>query len=176
MQDNYLASIKQQFEYYKSLGEKTFHQLNEEDLFWQYNQDSNSIAIIVNHLYGNMKSRWTDFLTSDGEKDWRNRDQEFEDSIQSKDELLEKWEAGWLCLFQALNAIGRDNFDTVIYIRNQRHTIIEAINRQMAHYAYHIGQIVYIAKLLKGEQWESLSIPKGKSEDFNQSKFAEGED
>lgn len=171
---NYINSVVKQFEYYKSLGERTFGQLDDEDLFWQYNQESNSIAIIVNHLWGNMKSRWTDFLTCDGEKDWRNRDLEFEEVIQSKKELLEKWEAGWACLFEALATITAENFEDKIYIRNQQHSITEAINRQMMHYAYHIGQIVYIGRMIQGRQWESLSIPKGQSKAFNQSKFAKG--
>lgn len=170
--NSYLESVKKQFAYYKLLGDKTFAQLNENELFWQYNSDSNSVAIIVNHLSGNMKSRWTDFLTSDGEKEWRNRDLEFEDVITSGKQLIEKWNEGWDCLFQALESINEDNFDTVVYIRNQGHTIVEAINRQLAHYAYHIGQIVFVGKLIKGEDWQSLSIPKGKSTDFNKEKFS----
>ena len=172
MQGNYLESVKKQFQYYKMLGEKTFDQIDGEKLFWQYNTESNSIAIIVNHLQGNMKSRWTDFLTADGEKEWRNRDREFEDIIQSKKELLQKWEEGWQCLFQALNAVNKNNFNTEIYIRNQGHTIVEAINRQLAHYAYHIGQIVFIGKMIKNEDWQSLSIPKGKSIAYNKAKFS----
>ncbi len=174
MVENYLKSIEKQLGYYKLLGEKTFAQLEEEDLFWQYNPESNSIAIIVNHLWGNMRSRWTNFLTADGEKEWRNRDREFEDVIKSRDELLEKWNEGWACLFTALNAINEENFGTTVYIRNQGHTIIEALNRQLCHYAYHIGQIVLIGKMIKGKQWTSLSIPKGKSAEFNREKFAKG--
>ena len=174
MQKNYLESVIKQFQYYKLLGDKTFEQLDDEELFWQYNTGSNSIAIIVNHLWGNMKSRWTDFLTSDGEKEWRNRDLEFESVINSRAELLEKWEEGWSCLFDALRSINENNFDTVVYIRNQGHTIVEAVNRQLAHYAYHTGQIVFIGKMVKGENWRSLSIPKGKSSEFNIEKFAKG--
>lgn len=170
----YLKSAKKQFEYYKSVGEKTFNQLAESDLFWQYNEESNSIAIMVNHLWGNMKSRWTDFLTTDGEKDWRNRDLEFESVIKSKDELLLKWNEGWECLFDALSDINEQNFDTKVYIRNQEHSIIEAINRQLAHYAYHIGQIVYLGRMIRGSKWKSLTIPKGKSNEFNQAKFKKG--
>ena len=170
----YLNSVKKQFEYYKTVGEKTFDQLKEDDLFWQFNDDVNSIAIIVNHLWGNMKSRWTDFLTSDGEKEWRNRDLEFESVIKTKKELLDKWEEGWKCLFDALKSVNEENFEIKIYIRNQEHSIIEAINRQLAHYAYHIGQIVFIGKMLKGNQWKSLTIPKGKSKDFNKEKFLKG--
>jgi len=174
MEDNYLNSVKKQFEYYKILGEKTFEQLTEAELFWQYNEESNSIAIIVNHLWGNMKSRWIDFLTSDGEKEWRDRDLEFEPIIRSELEMLEKWNEGWTCLFEALNTINKDNFNLEILIRNQNHTITEAVNRQMMHYAYHIGQIVYIGRMIKGENWHSLSIPKGESKTFNKEKFSKG--
>jgi len=174
MHHNYLQSSLKQFEYYKALGERTFDQLSEEELLWQYNPESNSIAITVNHLWGNMKSRWTDFLTSDGEKEWRNRELEFETVIKTKAELMEKWEEGWACLFTALHAVNKDNFDTTIYIRNQSHSITEAVNRQMMHYAYHVGQIVYIGRMIKGEDWKSLSIPKGKSIAFNRDKFSKG--
>lgn len=174
MQENYINSIIKQFEYYKMLGNKTFNQLSENDILWQFNHESNSIAIIVNHLHGNMKSRWTDFLISDGEKEWRNRDEEFENIIQTKKELLVKWNEGWDCLFLALNSINKDNFDSKIYIRNQSHTIIEAINRQLAHYSYHVGQIVFLGRMIKGDNWVSLSIPKGKSAEFNSDKFSKG--
>jgi hypothetical protein len=174
MEENYRNSVLKQFEYYKILGEKTFAQLNEDELFWQFNKKSNSIAITVNHLWGNMKSRWTEFLTSDGEKEWRNRDLEFELVIKTKDEMLEKWNDGWCCLFDALNLIDEDNFYSEIFIRNQSHSIIDAVNRQMMHYAYHIGQIVYVGRMIKGNKWQSLSIPKGKSKDFNANKFSKG--
>ena len=174
MQENYIRSVKNQFQYYKLLGEKTFDQLNEKDLFKGYNSESNSIAVIVNHLQGNMKSRWTDFLTSDGEKKWRNRDLEFELELKTKEELIVKWNQGWECLFVALNSINNSNFDTKIYIRNQTHSIVEAINRQIMHYAYHIGQIVYIGKMFKDNNWISLSVPKGKSEELNHQKFSKG--
>lgn len=172
MQANYLESVKKQFAYYKLLGDKSFEQVSDEEIFWQYNPESNSIAITVNHIWGNMKSRWTDFLTSDGEKTWRNREQEFEDVIKTRVELLEKWEDGWKCLFTALDSINEDNFSTDVYIRNQGHSIVEAVNRQLAHYAYHIGQIVYIGRMIKGSEWKSLSIPKGKSKEFNKEKFS----
>jgi len=174
MINNYLDNTKKQFEYYRSLGDKTFDQLEDKDLLWQYNNDSNSIAIIVNHLWGNMLSRWTDFLTADGEKEWRKRDQEFEAIIQTKEELLKKWNAGWDCLFLALNSVNEDNFDTEVFIRNQAHSIPEAVNRQLAHYAYHVGQIVFIGRMIKGKEWTSLSIPKGQSKAFNQEKIARG--
>ena len=174
MKKEYLTSVKKQFEYYKSVGEKTFDQLDEKDLFWQYNEESNSIAIIVNHLWGNMKSRWTDFLTSDGEKEWRNRDLEFETVIKNKTELLEKWNDGWECLFDALDSVTEDDFETKVFIRNQEHSIIEAVNRQLAHYSYHIGQLVYVRRMIKGSEWKSLTIPKGKSIEFNSEKFSKG--
>ena len=170
--NNYLTSARKQFEYYKHLGDATFKQLKEEDLFWQYNNESNSIAVIVKHLWGNMLSRWTDFLSSDGEKEWRNRDGEFEADIKDRAEMMKKWEEGWACLFKALDSVNESNFDTTIYIRNMGHTITEAINRQMAHYASHIGQIVYIGRMIKGKEWQSLSIPKGKSKEYNAKKFA----
>lgn len=174
MQTEYIKSIKKQFEYYKLVGEKTFEQLEDKDLFWQYNENSNTIAIIVNHLWGNMKSRWTDFLISDGEKTWRERDLEFETVIKTRSELIQKWNDGWQCLFEALATINDVNFEAKIYIRNQEHSIIEAVNRQFAHYAYHIGQIVYIGKMLKADNWQSLTIPKGKSKTYNQEKFSKG--
>ena len=164
MTNNYLESAIKQFEYYKMLGEKTFEQLTDEQLFWQYNQESNSIATIVKHLWGNMLSRWTDFLTTDGEKEWRKRDAEFDNDIADKAELLSKWNEGWDCLFNALNPLTEDDLNKEIFIRNQGHSVIEAINRQLAHYPYHIGQIVYIGKMLKNEEWKSLSIAKNKSE------------
>ena len=125
-------------------------------MLWKFNDESNSIAIIVNHLYGNMKSRWTEFLTSDGEKEWRNRDNEFENQMKSKKELLIKWNDGWQYLFRALNSINTENFNTEIYIRNQSHSIVEAINRQLSHYSYHVGQIVFIGKMIKTTDWQSL--------------------
>ncbi|HBF19558.1 MAG: hypothetical protein CMI36_08015 [Owenweeksia sp.] len=174
MTSEYLHSVRKQFDYYRLLGEKTIDQLNEDDLFWQYNEESNSIAIIVNHLWGNMKSRWTDFLVTDGEKEWRNRELEFEPVLKTKDELLRKWNDGWNCLFEALNSINPENFDIKVYIRNQEHSIPDAINRQLAHYAYHVGQIVYVGRMIKGKDWKSLSIPKGRSSEFSREKFAKG--
>ncbi|MBR9859879.1 DUF1572 domain-containing protein [bacterium] len=173
MKEAALPGIIKQFEYYKSLGDKTFVQCSDEALFWQHNEDSNSIAIIVNHLWGNMLSRWTDFLNSDGEKEWRKRDKEFESVIQNRDELLNKWEEGWNCLFNAIRPLKEEDLDRTVYIRNQGHTVLEAIFRQLAHYAYHVGQIVYTGKMLSTEPWNSLSIPKGQSGAFNADKFAQ---
>ena len=172
--EGYLIDVRKIFEYYKSLGEKSINQLEDSDLFWQYNEASNSIAIIVNHLNGNMLSRWTDFLTSDGEKEWRQRDQEFEDRIKTKDELWQKWEEGWQCLFTALDTINDDNFNNIVTIRQQEHSISEALNRQLAHYVYHVGQITYIARMIKDSNWQSLSIPKNQSQAFNEKKYAKG--
>lgn len=172
MTTDYLKSAKQQFEYYKLLGEKTFNQLTDEQLFWQYNPATNSIGTIVKHLAGNMLSRWTDFLTTDGEKEWRNRETEFDNNINSRSELIDLWNQAWDCLFNALDSITEENKDTVIYIRNQGHSITEAINRQLAHYPYHIGQIVFIGVMLRNKDWESLSIPRGGSNNFNSAMFS----
>ncbi len=169
----YIEGVRKQFLYYKSLGEKTMDQVSDEKLFWQYNTTSNSIAIIVKHLWGNMKSRWTDFLTTDGEKQSRKRDEEFEDDIKTREELIDKWNDGWQCLFDALNSINEDNFYQAIYIRNIEHSITDAINRQLAHYSYHIGQIVYLGKMINDTHWDSLSIAKGNSKVFNEQRFAQ---
>ena len=173
MSANYLDSIKRQFLYYKDLGEKAIEQIPEEKLLWQFNAESNSIATIVKHLSGNMISRWTDFLTSDGEKEWRNRDGEFENDIKSKAELIAVWNKGWDCFFNTINSLTENDLQKIIYIRNQGHTVMEAINRQLAHYPYHIGQIVFIAKMIKNEDWQSLSIPRNKSGDYNSEKFSQ---
>ena len=175
MTNDFLDSAKKQFEYYKMLGEKTFVQLKDEQLFVQLNEESNSISTIVKHLRGNMLSRWTDFLTTDGEKEWRQRDAEFENDIAGRTELLEKWNEGWACLFNAINPLTADDLTRQIFIRNQGHTVTEAINRQLAHYPYHVGQIVFIGKLFCNENWASLSIPKGNSKDYNKDKFSKPE-
>ncbi len=169
--NSYLPSTIKQFEYYKSLGDKTISQLTFEDLQNEVAKDSNSIAIIVKHLVGNMLSRWTDFLTEDGEKEWRQRDEEFEDTFSSKAELLEAWQSGWDCLFNAFKQLSENDLERIIYIRNEGHTITEAIHRQMMHYGYHVGQIVFLGKLIKGNDWQSLSIPKGQSKIYNKAKF-----
>jgi hypothetical protein len=168
----YLESVIKQFEYYKLLGEKTFSQLDDEDLFWKYNEDSNSISVIVNHLSGNMLSRWSDFLNSDGEKVWRKRDEEFENNIKTREVLMQKWNQGWNCLLETLYSLKESDLTKVIYIRNEGHTVIEAINRQLAHYPYHIGQIVFIGKMITNSNWKSLSIPKGNSQKYNDEKFS----
>ncbi|MBO6880980.1 MULTISPECIES: DUF1572 family protein [Winogradskyella] len=172
MGNSYLTSCIKQFEYYKSLGDKTFEQLSFVELKTEFEDDSNSIAIIVKHIVGNMLSRWTNFLTEDGEKTWRERDNEFIDTFETREALTTYWNKGWDCLFNALKPLTEKNLDSIVYIRNQGHTVTEAINRQMTHYAYHIGQIVFIGKLIKGDSWKSLSIPKGKSSDYNKNKFS----
>ena len=170
--NNYLESVKKQMHYYKTIAEKAIEQLLPEQLFLSVNEDSNSIATIIKHLSGNMISRWTDFLTTDGEKEWRNRDAEFEKTIKTKKELLETWEKGWDCFFNAINGLKPEQLSQIIYIRNEGHSVIEAINRQLAHYPYHVGQIVFYAKMLKKNEWNSLSIPKNKSNDYNTEKFS----
>ncbi|MEM0577879.1 DUF1572 domain-containing protein [Flavobacterium polysaccharolyticum] len=169
----YLESVKKQFLYYKLLGEKAINQLAEEQLFVALNNDTNSIALIVKHLSGNMLSRWTDFLTTDGEKDFRNRDAEFENNWSTKEEVMAHWDKGWNCFLNSLESLQPEQLNTIIYIRNEGHTVMEAINRQLAHYPYHIGQIVFSAKQLKNGDWESLSIPKNKSQSYNATKFAQ---
>jgi len=169
---DFLSSAKNQFSYYKGLGEKTMSQLTDEQLFWKFNSESNSIAMVVKHLYGNMLSRWTDFLTTDGEKDWRNRDTEFEDDIKDRATLMKKWNEGWDCLFNTLRSLTEADLERTIYIRNMGHSVLDAINRQLAHYPYHIGQIVFYAKMLKQTEWNSLSIPKNKSNSYNADKFS----
>lgn len=156
------------FEYYKSLGDKSFEQLSDEQMFWQYNVESNSIAVIVKHIAGNMISRWTNFLTEDGEKPGRKRDEEFVNTFKTKQEAIGFWEAGWKCVFDALNQINEENLYTTIYIRGEGHLVIDAVFRQLAHYPYHIGQIVYIAKMMKNNDWNTLSIARNKSQEFNE--------
>lgn len=172
MQNNYLESMRKQFEFYKLLGERAMAQVPDEKLNWQYNEDSNSIATIVKHLWGNMLSRWTNFLTADGEKEWRDRDAEFENDITTREQLMNKWNEGWKCLLDALNSLTAGDLGKIIYIRNQGHTVMEAINRQLAHYSYHVGQIVFLAKMC-ADDWVSLSIPKGNSKVFNKKMFSQ---
>ncbi|MEZ5014369.1 MAG: DUF1572 family protein [Chitinophagales bacterium] len=168
---SYLQSARKQFLYYKQLGEKTFAAVPDESLFWQYNAESNSIATIVKHMWGNMLSRWTNFLTEDGEKPWREREAEFDNDITTRSELLQKWEAGWQCLFTSLDALKDADLERIILIRNEQHSVLDAINRQLAHYPYHVGQIVYLGKMICAEKWVSLSIPRGGTDRFNKEKF-----
>ena len=168
----YLESVKKQFLYYKTVGEKAMEQLEPEQLFISINEDTNSIATIIKHLSGNMISRWTEFMTTDGEKEWRNRDTEFDPLSKDKEAVFDTWNKGWSCLFDALNELSNEQLSEIIYIRNEGHTVIEAINRQLAHYPYHVGQIVFYAKMLKKSEWVSLSIPKNKSINYNTAKFS----
>jgi hypothetical protein len=172
MENEFLNSAKRLFGYYKDLADKSIAQVSEENLFVQVNEDSNSIALIIQHLAGNMLSRWTDFLTSDGEKDWRNRDAEFEVKFNNKEDLLQYWEKGWSSLFAALEPLSADDLKRIVYIRNEGHSVMDAVLRQLAHYPYHVGQIVYATKQLSKEEWKSLSIPRNKSGDFNALKFS----
>jgi hypothetical protein len=160
---NYLESAKKQFSNYKALGEKAIAQMGDEALTWQANEDSNSVTTIIQHLWGNMLSRWTDFLTTDGEKPWRERDAEFESGSISREAIMKKWNEGWECLFLALDSLNEGDLTRTIYIRNEPHSVLEAINRQLTHYAYHVGQIVFLAKMHSKQEWNSLSIPKNKS-------------
>jgi len=169
---NYLDSIKKLFRYYKSVGDRAIAQVDERAIHWRYNSDSNSIIVIVKHIAGNYISRWTDFLTSDGEKLSRDRDDEFEGEDMSKADMLALWEKGWDCLFNAIDPLTEADLMRIVYIRNEGHTVIEAINRQLAHIPYHVGQIVFVAKMISDDPWQSLTIPKGQSKDFNQDKFA----
>ncbi|WP_407690447.1 DUF1572 family protein [Rummeliibacillus pycnus] len=164
----YLKAVKGRFEDTKKLGDDTLVRLSDSDIHWQPNDESNNIAIIVKHLSGNMISRWTDFLTTDGEKPNRHRDQEFEDTITSVEQLTVAWEKGWNQVFETLNSLQYGDLGKSVSIRGEEHTVIEAIERQIAHTSYHIGQIVYIAKTIKGKEWGSLSIPLGKSEEYLQ--------
>jgi hypothetical protein len=169
-EQNYLMSAVKQFTQYKNLGEKAINQVPDEKIYWQYNPESNSMATIVKHLAGNMLSRFTDFLTSDGEKSWRDRDGEFENEVMTRDEIMGLWEKGWHCLFNALKNLSAGDLSRKILIRNEEHTVMEAINRQLTHYAYHVGQIVFIGKMVSDSNWKSLSIPKGASKEFNSKK------
>lgn len=165
----YLQTVIKRLKYYKDLGDKTFEQLNDWDFQYQPNEESNSISIIVRHMAGNMLSRWTNFLTEDGEKEWRKRDDEFELHEISKKELIEYWEKGWACFLETLEGLKKKDLKKTVTIRGESLSVIDAINRQLAHYPYHIGQIIHIAKTIKGKKWQTLSIPKGGSDGYNQS-------
>lgn len=170
--NNFVQSTTKRFLYYKSLGDATLHRLSEVDLHHQPDSESNSIAVIIQHLHGNMMSRWTNFLTEDGEKDWRRRDEEFEENLPaSKEKLLQLWEEGWQCLLAALQQLQPEQLHQSITIRGESMPAYDAVLRQLAHYPYHVGQIVYVGRLYLGKNWESLSIPKekGASAAFNNS-------
>lgn len=164
---DFLKSAIKRLSYYKELGDKTFAQLNDADFHFQPNEVSNSIAIIIQHMAGNMLSRWTDFLTTDGEKEWRNRETEFEEQHLTKQQLVDFWQKGWDCCLGSLNSLTEKELFKTIYIRSEGLLVIDAINRQLAHYPYHVGQIIYLAKIIKNSDWQNLSIAKGNSDLFN---------
>jgi hypothetical protein len=162
-EEGFLKDAIKRFKYYKELGDKTFEQVTEEDIFFQPSTESNSISVIVQHMHGNMLSRWTNFLSEDGEKEWRKRDAEFEDTPGSKQGILSLWSEGWSCLFNALGSLTPEDLNKTVTIRSEPLKVYDAILRQLAHYPYHVGQIVYLGRLRKNEGWTSLSIPKGNS-------------
>jgi uncharacterized damage-inducible protein DinB len=164
---SYLKDALGVFRYYKRLGEGAMAQCPDNKLFVEIDSESNSVAIIVKHLVGNMRSRWTDFLTSDGEKPDRQRDTEFEAPAKTRQEILEMWESGWKLLFNALGSLTDADLERTITIRNEPHSVMQAVNRQIAHYAYHVGQIVYLSRHFARDQWKSLTIPKKKSADLD---------
>ena len=170
--NTYLTSSIKQFRYYKSLGDSALNLLDDLTLFAKSSQQENSIAIIVQHMVGNMLSRWTNIWTEDGEKVWRERDKEFEQIITNRAELERHWEKGWALLFETLESCTTEDLDRILYIRNMGHTLTEAINRQLCHYSYHIGQIVILSKAALKDEWKSLSIPLGDSEVYNEEKFS----
>lgn len=165
--NEYLNTVIRRLKYYKDLGEKTFEQLEEKDLHYLPTPESNSIAIIIQHIAGNMLSRFTNFLTEDGEKEWRQRDDEFEPHSYSRQQLIDTWNKGWACCLSALESLTPDDLVKTIYIRKEPLTVIDAINRQLAHYPYHIGQILYIGRMIRGKDWKNLSIPRGHSQQYN---------
>ena len=169
---SYIEDSLSLFHYYKKLGENAIAQVSDEQLFATLDPEMNSIAIIVKHMAGNMRSRWTDFLTSDGEKSDRNRDAEFERPPTTRAELVELWNDGWNRVFLALEPLSDSDRERTVNIRGEPHSVMQAINRQMAHYSYHIGQIVFLAKHLNASNWRSLSVPRNKSADFNRKVLA----
>lgn len=168
-------SLTRLFEYYKHLADEAMQQLTDEQFFWKPNDTTNSIAVIVQHMSGNLKSRFTNFLIEDGEKTWRKRDEEFEEAGIGRGALMAQWAAAWQVLFEALAAMQQADWQKTIYIRSQPHSPADAFNRQLGHYAYHVGQIVYVAKMLKAADWKGLSIPKGQSLQYNAQKIAQPE-
>lgn len=165
-ESGFLKDAIKRFRFYKELGDKTFAQLDDAAMLYQPSSESNSIAIIVQHMYGNMLSRWTNFLTEDGEKEWRKRDAEFELQEISKQDLLSFWNEGWKCLLDTLESLQPEDLTKTITIRTEPLTVYDAILRQLAHYPYHVGQIVYLGRMVRNEHWASLSIPKGNSAQY----------
>ncbi|MGX5816995.1 DUF1572 family protein [Chitinophaga lutea] len=167
----YLDSLKKRLLSYKELAEKTFAQLDDAQVHWQPAGEPNNIYIIVKHMSGNMRSRFTDFLTTDGEKPWRQRDDEFrDDPAATKADMLKMWEAGWAVLIGAIDDLQEEDLGKTVHIRTEPLIVVDALNRQLSHYPYHVGQIVYLGKIMKEENWESLSIPKGQSLQYNDDK------
>ncbi len=164
----YLQVVQKRFQNVKELGDKALAQLEEEQLHWAYNEESNNIAVIVKHVSGNMISRWTNFLTTDGEKATRNRDDEFMDSLHTKESIIAVWEKGWQVFLDTLASLSESDLERHVTIRGEQLAVIDAIERQMAHYAQHVGQIIYIAKQVKGSEWQTLSIAKGESQAFTE--------
>ncbi len=157
---SYLEDSLSLFRYYKNLVERAIAQLTDDELLAALDSESNSVAVIVKHMAGNMQSRWQDFLTSDGEKPGRDRDAEFEDPPGTREAVLRAWEAGWQCLFKALEPLSEKDLQRAVTIRGEAHSVMQCINRQVAHYSYHCGQIVFLAKHLRNKDWKSLSIPR----------------
>jgi hypothetical protein len=171
---SYIQDSLALFRYYKQLAERAVEQVTDEQLFAMLDPEANSIPIIVKHMAGNMRSRWTDFLTTDGEKPNRNRDSEFVDPPSTRNQLLAEWENGWACLFNAVEPLTDADLGRTITIRGESHSVMQAINRQLAHYAHHVGQIVLLAKHFASDRWQSLSVPRNQSAEFNR-KVAAGE-
>jgi uncharacterized protein DUF1572 len=171
---SYVKDATDLLHYYKRLGDRAMAQAPDAALFASLDEESNSIAVIVKHVVGNMLSRWTDFLTTDGEKPGRKRDTEFEDPPKTRDELLARWEASWKCMFDTLAQLTDADLNRTVYIRTEPHSVMQAIQRQVGHYAYHVGQIVYLAKHFSGAKWTTLTVPRRKSAEFN-AKVASGE-
>jgi len=167
-----LKNLQKEFFHYKALGDRTFEQLDTDQMNWKGSSESSSIGQIVKHMNGNMLSRWSDFLHSDGEKEWRERDDEFIDTLKTKKNILASWEAGWCCLFNAMDTLKEEDLSKEVFIRNMGQTVLAALHRQLAHYAYHVGQIVFIGKTIKNSDWNCLSIPHGSSKKYNQEKFS----
>lgn len=165
--ENYHSDAIQSFRNYKKMAERAIEQIGDEDFFALIDAEANSVALIVKHIAGNLHSRWRDFLTSDGEKPDRNRDTEFELIGDSRESLMQFWESGWRTLFDAIEPLTVEDFSRTVPIRGEPHTIAEALNRQMTHYAYHVGQIVLLAKHFKSADWKTLSVPKNRSAEFN---------
>jgi Protein of unknown function (DUF1572) len=165
--DSYISDAARVFRMYKRLGERALAQISDEQLTIALDTESNSIAIIVKHMSGNMRSRWTDFLTTDGEKPDRNRDAEFRSPATTRVELMGQWDAGWKCVFDALAPLTDADLGGTVLIRNELHSVMQAVNRQLAHYCYHVGQIVFLAKHFASDHWTSLSVPRGKSAEIH---------